>query len=277
MGFLYFYQDNQILYHHTLTKSPDPEAFNMHAHDMCEILYFLSGSGKYIVEGSEYTIEPGSLMLMRPSEAHKVQIRPDCTYERIALHFSPLIIEQIDPESKMMSAFKNRPLGQRNFYHRGSFRSGFVLECLNAMQSGSNDDYSRRLSIISHLLPILSEVNSAFIARQDEIESNQYQNISRELVNYVNYNLMSPDLSLDALCEHFLVSKCHLNRIFKNATGSTVWDYVLIKRMMAARQMLRSGKPASEVCQSCGFRDYSSFYRLYKKYFNTTPQKEKNN
>ena len=277
MDYNYYYQDNQIIFHHSLSKNPDPDKFTMHAHKMCEILYFLSGSGKYIVEGSEYTIEPGSLMLMRQSEAHKVQIRPDCTYERIALHFSPSIIQQIDPEGKLLAAFKNRPLGQRNFYHRGSYRSGFVLECLNSMKSDTDDDYSRRLSIISHLFPILSEVNAAFITRQDETESKPYQNISRELVYYVNYNLMSPDLSLDSLCEHFLVSKCHLNRIFKNATGSTVWDYVLIKRMMAARQMLKSGKPASEVCQACGFRDYSSFYRLYKKYFNTTPQKEKSN
>ena len=49
----------------------------MHAHDMCEILYLLSGVGRYIVEGSEYTIEPGGMMLMRPSETHKVQMQPD--------------------------------------------------------------------------------------------------------------------------------------------------------------------------------------------------------
>jgi AraC-like DNA-binding protein len=275
MGNIYRYEDNLIYYHHSINKNPSPESFKMHAHDMCEILYFLSGSGTYMVEGSEYPIEPGSMMLMRPSETHKTQIQRDCTYERIAIHFSPEIVKPVDPEGKLITAFKNRPLGQQNLYQRSSFRSGFVRECLYAMKSDKDDDYNRRLSITTHLLPILSEIKIAFAAIQNEMDTNPYQDISRELVNYINYNLMSAELSLDTLSQHFLISKCHLNRIFKKVTGSTVWDYILIKRMMIARQMIKSGKPASEVCQACGFKDYSAFYRLYKKRFNVTPQQDK--
>lgn len=277
MGSIYVYKDDLVFYHHTITPNPRPDDFSMHAHDMCEILYLLSGVGRYIVEGSEYTIEPGGMMLMRPSETHKVQMQPDCVYERIAVHFSKKIIEQADPKGELLLPFEKRPLGQWNYYQRSSFKSGFVLECLNAMKTDSGDEYSRRLSITSHLFPVLIEVRAAFGARQGEKEESQYHDISRELVDYINYNLMSAELSLDSLSRYFLISKPHLNRIFKKATGSTIWNYVLIKRMMAARQMIMSGKPAFEVCQACGFKDYSAFYRLYKKKFNLTPQQERRN
>jgi AraC-like DNA-binding protein len=136
------------------------------------------------------------------------------------------------------------------------------------------DDYNRKLAIISYLLPTLQEIRLTFLQKQQEAIPAHNQDASQELVEYVNYNLTSNELSLDTLSEHFLISKCQLNRIFKQATGSTIWDYVLIKRMMAARQMLRAGKPALEVCQTCGFRDYSAFYRLYKKRFHVTPQED---
>ncbi|MDD2362638.1 MAG: AraC family transcriptional regulator [Oscillospiraceae bacterium] len=274
MNTIYQFTDEEILLHHSIDKRPNPEDFPMHAHDMCEIFYFMSGNSRYMVEGSEYPLEPGSLMLMRPAETHKLQIQADSPYERYAIHFSPGILKHADPQGKLLEAFFDRPLGQQNLYPRSSFRSGYVHECLNDMKTMSSDDYDRKLAILSYLFPILQEIRSAFLQKKQEAIPDVSHDVSKELVKYINYNLSSNELSLDMLSKHFLISKCQLNRIFKQATGSTIWDYVLIKRMMAARQMLIAGKPAYEACQACGFRDYSAFYRLYKKRFHVTPQKD---
>ena len=274
MSTIYHFSDDGILFHHSIDKHPNPEDFPMHAHDMCEIFYFMSGNSHYMVEGSEYPLEPGSLMLMRPAETHKLQIQSDSPYERYSIHFLPDLLHQTDPQDKLLEAFFNRPLGQQNLYPRSSFRSGYVHECLNCMKGTASDNYDRKLAVVSYLFPILQEMRSAFLQKQQEAIPDITQDVSKELVKYINFNLSSHELSLDTLSEHFLISKCQLNRIFKQATGSTIWDYVLIKRMMTARQLLRAGRPAHEVCQTCGFRDYSAFYRLYKKRFHVTPQED---
>lgn len=275
MGSIYRFADDFFDYHHSIDKKPCPDDFFMHAHERCEILYFLSGNGHYMVEGSEYVIEQGGFMLMRPSETHKLQIRPDSPYERIAIHFSPEVVGEIDPQGELLQAFEDRPLGQKNFYQRSSLNSGFIHECFNAMESDSTDDYFRNLAIKTYLYPILAEIRVAFLARKNEIFASTFQNISQELIKYINYNLTSSDLSLDTLSERFLISKSHLNRVFKQATGSTVWDYILIKRIMAARQMLRQGLAANEASLACGFRDYSAFYRFYKKRFHVSPLEDR--
>ncbi len=272
MSIIYKFNDNSLFYHHSIDNNPCPEDFKMHAHEMCEVLCVISGNCRYLVEGSEYIIEPGSIMLMRPGETHKLKLMADSPYERIAVHFTTDVVSKIDSQGRLLEAFVNRPLGQYNLYRRSSFRSAFVYDCLNAMKTDSNEKYFERLAVTSHLYPLLYEIRSTFYAMSKE--ANTYQDISREIVEYVNCNLMSGDLSLELISQRFLLSKNQLNRLFKQATGTTVWQYVIIKRMMEARKMLRAGRPASEVCLACGFKDYSAFYRLYKKRFNTIPQND---
>ena len=274
MSILYSFHDNTMMFHHSVDKCPQQDNFSMHAHDMCEIFYFISGNCQYRVEGSYYPLEPGSLMIMRPGETHKLQITENIPYERAAIHFSSEIVRAIDPQGELLRAFMNRPLGQRNLYSRAAVRSSYVHECLEGMETSFTEEYSRRLAILSHLYPLLSEIQTAFLQKHHEIIPNPRRNIARELVEYINLNL-NDELSLEALSDHFFISKCQLNRLFKQATGSTIWEYILIKRLFSARQMLRAGKPAIEVCQSCGFHDYSSFYRIYKKHFLVSPQEDR--
>ena len=37
------------------------------------------------------------------------------------------------------------------------------------------------------------------------------------------------------------------------------------------KEMIRLGSSTQDACYECGFSDYSSFYRAYKKYFNESP------
>ena len=68
-----------------------------------------------------------------------------------------------------------------------------------------------------------------------------------------------------------------MNRTFRAATGSTVWHYILEKRLVAAHEQIRAGSPPQTVCFACGFNDYSSFYRAYKAKFQASPRDDYKN
>jgi len=273
MSTVFEYIDDDIYFHHSIDISPKPDNFPMHAHDKYEIYYFISGDAQFLVEGSEYQLEPGSIMLMQPAETHTLLLFSNLPSKRYAVHFSPNILDKIDPEKSLLEAFCKRAIGQQNIYTVSDYRSKFVHDCFYHMQGSISSEYDRKLAIVSNLYPILYELRSAFLEKKKEDQPDT-NTISKELVMYINNHLTYNDLSLSTLSDRFLLSKSQLNRIFKQAIGSTIWDYVLIKRMMLARQMLRAGVTAAEVCQACGFNDYSSFYRLYKKHYNATPQED---
>lgn len=56
-----------------------------------------------------------------------------------------------------------------------------------------------------------------------------------------------------------------MNKVFRKATGTTVFDYLLHKRITAAQQLLITGYSAQEAASQAGFGDYSSFYRAYTR------------
>jgi AraC-like DNA-binding protein len=98
--------------------------------------------------------------------------------------------------------------------------------------------------------------------------------ILTEVIDYINQNLTAIG-SLSELQQRFFCSKSTLNRMFLESTGSTVWEYVIIKRLHAARRMLIDGKSAAAAASACGFGDYSAFYRQYRRVFGESPCRER--
>ena len=106
------------------------------------------------------------------------------------------------------------------------------------------------------------------------MNANYEKNLIAKIIHYIEEHLGEP-LSLATLQSKFYISKTHLTRLFKQTTGLSVWEYIGIKRLTFARAKLREGIRASVVAQSCGFGDYSSFYRAYKKRFGESPTETK--
>ena len=92
-----------------------------------------------------------------------------------------------------------------------------------------------------------------------------YEDKSDHLEEYLE------DLDIDLLAEAFYISKFHMMRLFRRETGSTVHTYLLQRRLLHARELIRGGMRATEACYRSGFRSYSSFTRAYNKHFGTTP------
>ena len=72
--------------------------------------------------------------------------------------------------------------------------------------------------------------------------------------------------SLDALSEHFFISKYHLSREFKNHFGITPNHYVIAKRITMVKKLLRfSDLTLEEIAIECGFYDTSYLNKQFKK------------
>lgn len=277
---MFRYSDEKIHFHHSYDEHPKSMKFNEappHAHNRNEIFYFISGRACYLVEGNIYKLVPGSIMIMRSGEFHKIIIEDDVPYERVSLHFPAELSVCIDNSGSLMTPFEKRALGVGNFYSPNDIRASHIYECLKSMDCAIEDKELQRLAITSNLFAILFEINKAF----DKRVKNEYsygkpvQSLSNEILAYINANL-SRELSLELLSKRFFISKNHLNRIFKNATGVTVWEYVKLKRLIMARNSILSGASAISACQSSGFNDYSAFYRAYKERFGVSPKQMQN-
>ncbi|MBQ8639649.1 MAG: AraC family transcriptional regulator [Lachnospiraceae bacterium] len=255
-----------ILFRYLRTESPVPDTFRMHTHDTCELYYFLSDHAIFHVEGNEYHLSYGDLMLMRPTEAHYIEIDPTQPYERATLNFNPSLFAFVDPENRLMRPFFQREAGTCNHFRSTDFPDETWRFYLTQLLQPSDD---KRLQILSALFPLLNELQ-----KHEQIcsphSAPQTHTLTMQIIRHINQNLDQP-LSLNSLCSRFYISQSQLCRIFKRSTGASIGEYITTKRLLKAQQMLRAKTPATKVLTECGFNDYSAFYRAYHKYFGVSP------
>lgn len=261
------YRFGQFYIHHSVDEDPRRYNLPMHIHEECEIYFFLSGDVEYKVEGTSYRLEPKSLLIMRPAESHMARVGVSTSYERYALNFPLSFLHDEDPKGRLLEPFLNRPLGRYNLFTAEELDVEMV-ERLFAEMCEPDDDYNRQLTLSTHLFLLMDMIRRAASKRQ--AEPMQPQTLSETMVSYVNRNLFE-ELSIPMLAQHFFLSTSQFSRVFRQATGSAPWEYIIRKRLSAAGEQIHSGVPAQEACFLCGFKDYSSFYRAFVKYRGCAP------
>ncbi len=261
MDELFTFQASGIKVNYSRDAAPDPAQFTMHTHEWCEFYHIIEGTGNFKIEGSSYALQTDDVLIMRPAEAHYIDIDPFRPYTRLAVHFDPALLQQIDPNGILLRPFFDRPAGKRNLYRALPPPFNTLLQCLTAPGA------DRRVQILTHLLPLLCEIAQSHGADDGEYER---ETVDYKIIRYINEHLFDP-LCPDDICRRFFISKAQLYRLFKNAVGTTVWDYITVKRLVAARRLIRAGSTAAEAAARCGFNDYSAFYRAYKKKYAHAP------
>lgn len=250
-----------------------PEVFRkvMHSHDAHEIYLFLGGDADYFVEGSRYPLQPGDVMIMRRGEVHMAGLRSNLRYVRMGVHFDIREVLEAAGADSLMDPFMNRPAGTFNHYPAALAPGNHWRLFLQKIQD--TEDLSGQLC---YLMALLAELREAFPAiRNAEPQPPEPEGIAA-VTAYINRHL-SDELSLERVAEHFFLSKAHLNRLFQQSTGTTIWKYITLKRMQLARELIAQGTLPTQAALQCGYRDYATFYRAYCRQFGSSPRKSERN
>ena len=264
---IFSYRDETINCLNSLDLSPDPGAYPVHAHELAEINYLISGKGSYLVEGTTYHLSRKDVLLVRPAETHKLRISPEEPYHRIAIQFAVELFDSIDPQRRLLRPLFERRLGQNNLFSAAEYP-----RLQQAFSDFTLTPGLERVQLFSRILTFFTELAVRRFPSGGGTDPGQ--SFSLQLVSYVNAHLFE-ELSLPLLGEVFSRSTSQIARVFRRATGTSLWEYVSMKRLLAAREKIRSGQNATEVCYACGFGDYSAFYRAYRKQFGKAPAADK--
>ena len=89
---------------------------------------------------------------------------------------------------------------------------------------------------------------------------------------YINNNLTA-DLSVDALCSRFRISRNKLYKISRDSYGMGIAAYIRKKRVENAALLLKSGSTVAKAAISSGFEDYNYFSEIFKKETGILPSK----
>jgi len=119
----------------------------------------------------------------------------------------------------------------------------------------------------AQLIHEIKDIHAARLSTKKEI----YRRLN-EVRDYID-SCFNEDITLESLSKIALMSPFHLLRQFKKNYHVTPHQYLISRRLEKAKVFVtRSDSALTDICFITGFRDASSFSKLFKKRYGLSPQ-----
>ena len=237
-----------------------------HYHEFDKLLLLYRGRVEYTVEGVVYELGPGDVLLIRHHDVHRPVISGQTEYERAIFWISPECLRE--GETDLEQCFDVASRRRAALYHPSEECWKRLVGLVQMLESLGEDEFSPLMRRSCFLL-LMGEVNrivrSGHAARPEEVDRS-----IDVVLRHINSHL-AEELTVESLAAMCYLSRYHFMRRFKDATGYTVHQYIQLKRLTLAAGLLAEGKSAGETAAECGFGDYSTFLRAFRRHYGVAP------
>lgn len=278
-GAIYRSPNGFLSHHRFVEESAQPHPFyHAESHTSIELMLVLSGQTDVLIEGAQYRVNAGDLIVINAREFHTSKIDHTQPYEHINLHFPPNLI----PTLKNVDV--NNPFANAHLYQHilpSSLVKKTKIEATMRKISkiGAGNAKYKDLMIIALIQDLIVQINVAV----DALLSEEYHlllapKITNELfqssINYINANIKKNITAADVSAE-LGVSESYVYRLFKNILGISIQTYIQHQKMRLALSLLRKGHSAQNVSEMLGYEYYATFFNHFKRIFGKTPNELK--
>lgn len=252
-------------------------SFRPHKHKEFEIALFKSGSGVYKTMKRTYDIEDGDVFLFSTDEIHCVT--DICSPMSIMnIKFEPRLMWSGSGglfDAKYLQIFLNADPSHGNRLDRDNPHIGEIRTLMLDMESeftGRPDGYA--LMIKAQLVALLVKIKRYFCSGgEDDFYTGRAGFAPVEdAMDYIDAHF-TESLTLREIAAAAGMSPNYFCSVFKKLNGLCAWDYITLKRIEKAKDILRSDASVTMlgIAQQCGFSSTAGFNRAFKHCTGFTP------
>lgn len=258
----------QLLVSHTRTCRNAERTLHLH-NNAYELMLFKSGNVDYFINNATYHLTPGSLTFICPNDIHGLFIKDNNPYERIPIHIEERFADSLStPVTDLFRCFYNRK--PERIYHLNKEQMKEYEYHAEAIITALNDkSFGYDVRVKASLLSILLLANTA-ARSNDRYFGDISPKIIRDTISFVDANL-TKDISVQTIADFANISRSRLSHLFKEYTGTSLWNYIITRRIQYARTLLLKGTSITATCYECGFRDYAHFVKVFTRINGVSP------
>lgn len=250
-------------YHFARTMLNSGNAACYHDHDYHEVFWVKHGRGEHLLNGRAYPLQAGQLVLIRPTDRHRVSGSDD----------APLCVANLAFPSRAWAEVRRRYFGREAdwFTRRAEQR----VRLLDSQTAAALERWAGRLSdperarvaldgFLMELPRFLEQPVSGVEALPEWLAS-----ACREIGRPENFS--GGTLRMARLAGR---SPSHVARASVRWLGRTPTEVVNEARLdYSARQLAETARPIMDIALDCGLNSLSHFYALFRRRFGMSPRR----
>ncbi len=257
--------------YHFVDTTAQPVFYHNHPH--YEIFFYLQGHSRIVVEGLDFQPGRGDVLIYPPGIMHRnVHLDTLIPYERFYFFARREFLQSVSAlDYDIPGTIEQMTRNDQYCFHVEEEDLKQLIMLTDRVIEASEDQHpAAKLINRSRMTILLIQALSMMTSRGIQPQSEYSRGMSR-LIQYINRHAMEP-LTLDDLAGAFYVSKYYILREFKRYTGITIHQYLIIRRVLIAQELIRQGVKPKDAGARCGFSDYSSFFRAFKARTGVSPE-----
>lgn len=246
------------------------QTFGPHFHEGFVVGVIEAGALGYRYLGQDNVASAGEINLALPGEVHNGFAAGDTGWRYRMFYFSPDYLERIVSPTLDQAPDRIR-ITQGKIIDRALARKLLLLHC------SLEDPDTPLLQKESGLVAVMTDLvkRHAESSPKTDRDGNEPRAV-RRAKDYIQ-SRYEENISLTDLSLMTGLSRFHLLRVFKKATGLTPHSYLLQVRVVRAKRLLARGRSIAEAALNTGFFDQSHLNRVFKKIHGVTPGSYRNN
>jgi len=234
----------ELLYakHHT-------QDFPFHTHNSFNITLVLEQSFTTRLSDHEYMASPGAIVITNPVEVHATICDNKSGSSFFTFYVSPDVLTTLN--SKRPVLFYNKIISDQHLFRQ--------------LQAISREDYTSGNNIEKKLVHTLQQLVSGYAN-----DTNTPDNKKRLFHSFLEETDLEK-FSLENTASKFGLDKYKFLRLFKQETGLTPNNYIILKRIEKCKELLLTQDDLLDIAIQTGFYDATHLCKYFKKITGITP------
>lgn len=242
-----------------------------HAHDFVELSIVTSGAIDYHIEGKDYRVEQGDMMLFNPGVYHQSTTIPNTSCTELHIGIAQLRIDK--DKSNYIQVPKDQPILRAHKYKEE------IQHCLQAIEKEQRVRAfgytlvlkAKVMELVSLLYREMNDESKKSLEELTQAGQREKKKIVQYLIDYMNTHYQE-EVSLEDMCNTMYLSPVYLSKIFKEETGTSPINYLIQIRLQKAKDLLEQEQlPIHVVARQVGYSDAYYFSKVFKKHYGMSP------
>ena len=241
--------------------------FPKHSHDYYAFGTILNGAEQFMTRGTNYVASRGQLLMMNPMQVHDGGPASDDGYQYQIMFIAPEIfgdlVRELSPTNTGLPFFGNCVVDDRELHLQLQQLHRMFRPDLSATTSLLERD--SQLLYSAARLALRHADAPPFVYRPGS-EDKRVQTVIDYMAAHLDENIALEDLATITGLSRF-----HLLRVFREATGLPPHAYFNHMRLRRAKRMLFDGATIADAAAATGFADQSHLNRHFKTMWGVSP------